>query len=1202
MIIKYYLAQFPPAMECFRSCIAVLLFVTSCTANDGFYGLSKFQTDILEYDLLHAIGVPFSNPKTQYFDEGLDGFPAYGLKPGSDIKSPYRLFIPEKLYQEFSITATVRPANKDGGFLFSVVNPLETVVQLGVKLIPSGPGLTNISLLYTDANIYALSQTIASFVVPSFAKKWSRFALRVTTENVTLFLNCHEFDTMVVKRNPLELVFDSASTLYVGQAGPLIGGAFHGAFQELKLYESPSQAEVQCVNTFKDIGSGNDDDEIDIDNFLVDQEDGDEGSGRYGNPPFPPPPPGMDGYPLRLRGEKGERGPRGPPGESIRGPPGPPGPPGVPGTPGNIAEFSGSGDGDKTAVKQIFGENYSSFGQCGCNSSTILSLLKTAPELQGPPGSPGMVGADGRTGEPGISGQPGKQGERGPIGHRGEKGERGDIGPRGPEGPTGPKGEAGVDGRPGSAGPPGPPGPPGSSEYNNFDSNWKPRQIYKESLVGSYGGDLGRTGPPGPKGDVGQPGPMGPQGQRGFPGQKGDRGQSGLAGPKGDRGHLGPRGELGPKGDTGSPGLDGRPGIPGANGRPAEKGEKGERGLPGPPGVPLPSRVFSSEDPEFLTTGRAGIAGSKGDPGEKGEKGSRGNDGMPGIPGKDGFSGERGDIGPSGMPGVSGPPGPPGLKGERGERGPPGPISVSGSEVITVKGDKGEPGLRGRRGRPGPPGPRGLQGLQGLPGAPGRPGDKGDIGMPGWMGKPGSLGPPGVPGPVGPKGEKGDPGVNILDVSMFKGEKGEPGLAGLPGQTGIEGPPGPPGPPGAVVEPVRYIRPPGPPGPPGPAGVPGVSIVGPKGEPGLNYYDEHPVHGNTKLYGRPVPKSPIDELKALKDRGRGMAFSPPVASQSHHADESKNEKTIPGAAVFQTTEEMMKLASSSPVGALAYVVEEQALFVKVNSGWQYVLLGSLVTHSPPPALPVPSPEPAKLPMPAASLVHMQPISNSVETPISYTGPNIRIAALNDPMPGNMHGGVRRVDYACYRQARRAGLRGTFRAFITNRIQNLDSIVRYSDRNLPVMNIQGDLLFKSFSDIFDGNGGVIAGTPRIFSFNGKNIMTDTHWPQKIIWHGAHASGERAFDAFCEEWQTIDPTSRGMAASLYSHKLLSQERHPCNNHFAVLCVEATSNASKRSKRNTNRHNSTGLLDDEDYMYNADEYQQLLNEIFAQPYREN
>lgn len=155
--------------------------------------------------------------------------------------------MPEKLYSEFSITATVRPANKEGGFLFSVVNPLETLVQLGVQLIPSGPGLTNISLLYTDPNVYALSQTIASFVVPSFSKKWSRFALRVTTDNVTLFLNCHEFDTVTVKRNPVELVFDSASTLYVGQAGPLIRGAFHVSII-CELYYCTSLSNTNFMN------------------------------------------------------------------------------------------------------------------------------------------------------------------------------------------------------------------------------------------------------------------------------------------------------------------------------------------------------------------------------------------------------------------------------------------------------------------------------------------------------------------------------------------------------------------------------------------------------------------------------------------------------------------------------------------------------------------------------------------------------------------------------------------------------------------------------------------------------------------------------------------------------------------------------------------------------------------------------------------
>jgi hypothetical protein len=47
---------------------------------------------IEEHDLLQAIRVPFDDPRTQYFEAGLDGFPAYGLREGADIKSHYRFF------------------------------------------------------------------------------------------------------------------------------------------------------------------------------------------------------------------------------------------------------------------------------------------------------------------------------------------------------------------------------------------------------------------------------------------------------------------------------------------------------------------------------------------------------------------------------------------------------------------------------------------------------------------------------------------------------------------------------------------------------------------------------------------------------------------------------------------------------------------------------------------------------------------------------------------------------------------------------------------------------------------------------------------------------------------------------------------------------------------------------------------------------
>ena len=46
--------------------------------------------------------------------------------------------------------------------------------------------------------------------------------IEVSVTNVTLYLNCHKMADQKVTRIPQELVFDTASTLYVAQAGPHI--------------------------------------------------------------------------------------------------------------------------------------------------------------------------------------------------------------------------------------------------------------------------------------------------------------------------------------------------------------------------------------------------------------------------------------------------------------------------------------------------------------------------------------------------------------------------------------------------------------------------------------------------------------------------------------------------------------------------------------------------------------------------------------------------------------------------------------------------------------------------------------------------------------------------------------------------------------------------------------------------------------------
>ena len=51
-------------------------------------------------------------------------------------------------------------------------------------------------------------------------------------------------------------------------------------------------------------------------------------------------------------------------------------------------------------------------------------------------------------------------------------------------------------------------------------------------------------------------------------------------------------------------------------------------------------------------------------------------------------------------------------------------------------------------------------------------------------------------------------------------------------------------------------------------------------------------------------------------------------------------------------------------------------------------------------------------------------------------------------------GIRGADFLCFQQARAIGLKGTFRAFLSSKLQDLHTIVRRSDRDsLPILNLK-----------------------------------------------------------------------------------------------------------------------------------------------------
>ncbi|NWR80071.1 COIA1 protein, partial [Centropus unirufus] len=168
-------------------------------------------------------------------------------------------------------------------------------------------------------------------------------------------------------------------------------------------------------------------------------------------------------------------------------------------------------------------------------------------------------------------------------------------------------------------------------------------------------------------------------------------------------------------------------------------------------------------------------------------------------------------------------------------------------------------------------------------------------------------------------------------------------------------------------------------------------------------------------------------------------------------------------------------------------------------------------------------------------------------------PALHLVALNAPLSGSMRG-IRGADFQCFQQARQVGLAGTFRAFLSSRLQDLYSIVRRADRAaVPIVNLQDEVLFSNWEALFTGSGAPLQAGARILSFDGRDVLQDAGWPQKSVWHGSDAKGRRLPESYCETWRTEERTTTGQASSLGSGKLLEQVASSCQHAFIVLCIE-------------------------------------------------
>uniref|UniRef100_A0A8C6TBV6 Collagenase NC10/endostatin domain-containing protein n=1 Tax=Neogobius melanostomus TaxID=47308 RepID=A0A8C6TBV6_9GOBI len=170
-------------------------------------------------------------------------------------------------------------------------------------------------------------------------------------------------------------------------------------------------------------------------------------------------------------------------------------------------------------------------------------------------------------------------------------------------------------------------------------------------------------------------------------------------------------------------------------------------------------------------------------------------------------------------------------------------------------------------------------------------------------------------------------------------------------------------------------------------------------------------------------------------------------------------------------------------------------------------------------------------------------------------PQLTLVALNQPHSGQMLG-PDSANKMCYEQAKAMGLPPTTEPSSprTDRSCIRSSLILTFDSDTVTLSyLQGDILFRNWRSIFDGDGARINTRIPIYSFDGRDVLADPFWPYKHIWHGSTSRGHRVVDKHCESWGTDHLSVMGQSSRLSSGLLLGQETRSCSSQFIVLCIE-------------------------------------------------
>lgn len=121
--------------------------------------------------------------------------------------------------------AVIKPSTPAGGYIFSVPNSMDSVIQFGLQLSPVNATANKVAILYNLPDSQETKELV-SFFLPNIYNKWATIAFNISGDEVSFFLNCVERERVNIKREIYELKFGSSSTFYLAQGGPIFGNHF----------------------------------------------------------------------------------------------------------------------------------------------------------------------------------------------------------------------------------------------------------------------------------------------------------------------------------------------------------------------------------------------------------------------------------------------------------------------------------------------------------------------------------------------------------------------------------------------------------------------------------------------------------------------------------------------------------------------------------------------------------------------------------------------------------------------------------------------------------------------------------------------------------------------------------------------------------------------------------------------------------------